>query len=82
MNNVKLPVGISDFHKLRQNEYYYVDKTGVRVTTREVRQAVAFVMSSSKATDIPSKRLKTCFRALLKYPYYNSPFSSVINSVG
>ena len=27
MNNVKLPVGISDFHKLRQNEYYYVDKT-------------------------------------------------------
>lgn len=32
--------------------YYYVDKTGVRVTTREVRQAVAFVMSSSKATDI------------------------------
>ena len=51
--------------------YYYVDKTGVRVTTREVRQAVAFVMSSSKATDIPSKRLKTCFRALLKYPYYN-----------
>ena len=25
MNNVKLPVGISDFHKLRQNEYYYVD---------------------------------------------------------
>ena len=26
MNNVKLPVGISDFHKLRQNEYYYVDK--------------------------------------------------------
>ena len=27
MNNVKIPVGISDFHKLRQNEYYYVDKT-------------------------------------------------------
>ena len=27
MNNMKLPVGISDFHKLRQNEYYYVDKT-------------------------------------------------------
>ena len=29
MNNVKLPVGISDFHKLRQNEYYYVDKTNL-----------------------------------------------------
>lgn len=29
MNNVKIPVGISDFHKLRQNEYYYVDKTNL-----------------------------------------------------
>ena len=29
MNNVKLPVEISDFHKLRQNEYYYVDKTNL-----------------------------------------------------
>ena len=29
INNVKLPVGISDFHKLRQNEYYYVDKTNL-----------------------------------------------------
>ena len=29
MNNMKLPVGISDFHKLRQNEYYYVDKTNL-----------------------------------------------------
>ena len=30
MNNVKLPVGISDFHKLRQNEYYYVDNIEYR----------------------------------------------------
>ena len=30
MNNVKLPVEISDFHKLRQNEYYYVDNIEYR----------------------------------------------------
>jgi glucan-binding YG repeat protein len=35
--------------------YFYVDKTGVRVTTKEIRQAVAFVMRYSKATDLPSK---------------------------
>ena len=51
--------------------YFYVDKTGVRVTTKEIRQAVAFVMRYSKATDLPSKRLRTCFRTLLNYPYYN-----------
>ena len=48
-----------------------MDKTGVRVTTKEIRQAVAFVMRYSKATDLPSKRLRTCFRTLLNYPYYN-----------
>ena len=51
--------------------YYYVDKTGVRVTTKEIRQAVAFVMRYSKASDSSAKRLKSCFRALLNYPYYN-----------
>ena len=50
---------------------FYVDKTGVRVTTKEIRQAVAFVMRYSKATDLPSKRLRTCFCTLLNYPYYN-----------
>lgn len=29
MSNIKLPVGISDFQKLRQNGYYYVDKTNL-----------------------------------------------------
>ena len=51
--------------------YFYVDKPGVRVTTKEIRQAVAFVMRYSKATDLPSKRLRTCFCTLLNYPYYN-----------
>lgn len=44
MNNVKLPVGISDFHKLRQNEYYYVDKTNLIKELLESRIAeVTFI---------------------------------------
>lgn len=27
MNTMKLPVGIDDFRKLRESDFYYVDKT-------------------------------------------------------
>ncbi|MFQ9393927.1 MAG: AAA family ATPase [Lachnospiraceae bacterium] len=27
MNDLKIPVGISDFTKIRENGYYYIDKT-------------------------------------------------------
>ena len=27
MNNLEIPVGTSDFAEIRQNGYYYVDKT-------------------------------------------------------
>lgn len=27
--NVKLPVGVDDFEKIRKNGFYYVDKTGL-----------------------------------------------------
>lgn len=29
MPNLSLPIGIDDFQKLRENDYYYVDKTGI-----------------------------------------------------
>lgn len=29
MENLNIPVGISDFAQIRQNEYYYVDKSGL-----------------------------------------------------
>lgn len=29
MNNLEIPVGTSDFAEIRQNGYYYVDKTGL-----------------------------------------------------
>ena len=50
--------------------YYYVDKTGQKVNTREIRQAVDFVMRNSKAGDSRAKRLKACYRALQAYPYF------------
>lgn len=51
--------------------YFYVDKTGARITTKEIRQAVDFVMKNSKASDKPAVRMKACFKALLKYPYHH-----------
>ena len=50
--------------------YYYVDKTGRKVNTREIRQAVDIVMRNSKAGDSRAKRLKACYRALQAYPYF------------
>lgn len=50
--------------------YYYVDKTGRKVNTGEIRQAVDFVMRNSKAGDSRAKRLKACYRALQAYPYF------------
>ena len=50
--------------------YYYADKTGRKVNTREIRQAVDFVMRNSKAGDSRAKRLKVCYRALQTYPYF------------
>ena len=29
MNNMKLPVGIDSFEKLRKEGFYYIDKTGL-----------------------------------------------------
>ena len=29
MKKIDFPVGISDFSKIRENEYYYIDKTGL-----------------------------------------------------
>lgn len=50
--------------------YYYVDENGMRVTTKEIRQAVSFVMKYSSPKLSRQKRLKKCFQALLKYPYH------------
>ena len=28
-NQLNIPVGISDFKKIRENDYYYIDKSGL-----------------------------------------------------
>lgn len=53
----------------KKKGYYYVDKTGVRVTTSQIKYAVAFVVKNSKSTQTRQQRLKSCFKALCKYPY-------------
>lgn len=53
--------------------YYYVDKQGKRVTTKEVRQAVSFVRKYTKPSWSKSKKLKVCYDKLWKkYPYKRS----------
>ena len=29
MESLNIPVGVSDFEKIRKNEYYYIDKSGL-----------------------------------------------------
>ena len=49
--------------------YYYVDKSGARVTSNEIKMAVDFVMKNSNPASRQRNRLKQCFDALRKYPY-------------
>lgn len=38
MAGINIPVGISDFEKIRRNGYYYVDKTGLIPELLRVRR--------------------------------------------
>lgn len=49
--------------------YYYVDKSGARVTANEIKMTVDFVMKNSNPASRQRNRLKQCFDALRKYPY-------------
>jgi hypothetical protein len=31
MNSIQIPVGISDFERIRENNYYYIDKSGLLI---------------------------------------------------
>lgn len=53
----------------RSKGYYYVDKTGTRVTAKEIKAAVSFVMSHSSSRQTDQQRLTACFWALCRYPY-------------
>lgn len=49
--------------------YYYVDRSGIRVTDKEIRQAVDFVVKNSGSNVSQRERLRQCFKALCKYSY-------------
>ena len=49
--------------------YYYVDCSGIRVTDKEIRRAVDFVVKNSSTKVSQRERLRQCFRALCKYSY-------------
>ena len=38
--NIKLPMGIEDFERIRQDGFYYVDKTGL---IRDLLENIAYV---------------------------------------
>ena len=31
MNSIQIPIGISDFERIRENNYYYIDKSGLLI---------------------------------------------------
>ena len=64
-----LPIGVESFKELITQGYYYVDKSGARVTSNEIKMAVDFVMKNSNPASRQRNRLKQCFDALRKYPY-------------
>lgn len=57
--------------------YYYVDKTGVRVTSKEIRLAVKYVTEHTKSSWSNERKMKACYDYFWKnYPYkryYESP---------
>ena len=65
----KIPYGMTDFESIIRDGYYYVDKSGARVTSNEIKMAVDFVMKNSNPASRQRNRLKQCFDALRKYPY-------------
>lgn len=68
----------------KKQGYYYVDSTGVKVTKKEIKQAVSFVRKHTKTSWSKSKKLKKCYDYLWKnYTYerfYDKPKASKMPS--
>ncbi|MDE6435507.1 MAG: transglutaminase-like domain-containing protein [Lachnospiraceae bacterium] len=67
----------------KKTGYYYVDKTGVKVTDKTVQYAVKFVRAHTKSSDSKETKLKKCYNYLWKnYKYqrvYGSKTSRALN---
>ena len=76
MNKVNIPVGVSDFVKLRQNNYYYIDKsaliqellknsvTEVTLITRPRRFGKTLAMSMLESFFVIRQKNEALFRGL------------------
>lgn len=68
----------------KKQGYFYVDTTGVKVTKKEIKQAVKFVRAHTKTSWSKSKKLKVCYNYLWKnYNYqrfYDKPKASKMPS--
>lgn len=43
MKNLNIPVGISDFEKIRNDKFYYVDKTGLVAELLKTKAEVTLI---------------------------------------
>ena len=48
MTHLNIPVGISDFAEIRQNGYYYVDKTGLIAEVLKAQAVKVTLITPSK----------------------------------
>lgn len=56
MAGINIPVGISDFEKIRRNGYYYVDKTGL----------IPELLKGEAALVIPNEEIREIFATTIK----------------
>lgn len=57
MNDLKIPVGISDFTKIRENGYYYtVRKQSGRSMPENMRKNLRIIMMKCCVTEFPFTR--------------------------
>ena len=78
MNSIQIPVGISDFERIRENNYYYIDKSGLLIDMlKEEMDQVMLITRPRRLNNLgliePSVRHGWFFRnypLLLLYPIY------------
>ena len=42
MNSIQIPVGISNFERIRENNYYYIDKSGLLIDMLKEQKDLIF----------------------------------------
>ena len=42
MNSIQIPIGIFDFERIRENNYYYIDKSGLLIDMLKEQKDLIF----------------------------------------